>query len=437
VNASILVVDDDPGFRELVAEILLGAGASVLRASSGTEAVAHLREHTFDLVISDQRMPGLGGLDVLREAQKHPDPPAVILMTAFGTIPDAVEAMREGAVDYLSKPLESPAALRALVHRVLETRPREQPENNGDFVTGDPATRAVLELADRAAPTDATILITGPSGSGKDVVARRIHARSRRFDGPFVAVNCAAIPENLAESELFGHERGAFTGADRRREGRFAQADGGTLFLDEVGELSPAIQAKLLRALEDRTIEPVGGGRTIEVDLRLIAATNRSLQQSVAEGAFREDLYYRLKVVHCDLPPLSSRTGDIALLAPQLATALAARLGVAPKQLSDEALRTLEGHTWPGNVRELRNVLETALVLSAHPIIEVSDLPDLSTTSDKTSSTSEVAMSLHARERQAILEALEAAGGHRERAAAMLGISVRTLYNRLKQYDIR
>jgi DNA-binding NtrC family response regulator len=173
------------------------------------------------------------------------------------------------------------------------------------------------------------------------------------------------------------------------------------------------------------------------VDLRLIAATNRSLQQSVAEGAFREDLYYRLKVVHCDLPPLSSRTGDIALLAPQLATALAARLGVAPKQLSDEALRTLEGHTWPGNVRELRNVLETALVLSAHPIIEVSDLPDLSTTSDKTSSTSEVAMSLHARERQAILEALEAAGGHRERAAAMLGISVRTLYNRLKQYDIR
>jgi two-component system response regulator FlrC len=305
-----------------------------------------------------------------------------------------------------------------------------------EIVTRDPATLAVLAVADRAAATSATALITGESGTGKELLARRIHNRSSRADGPFVAVNCASIPESLAESELFGHEKGAFTGADSRRPGRFEQATGGTLLLDEVGELSQALQAKLLRVLEERVVERVGGRQPVPVDLRLVAATNRRLEDDVAAGRFRADLYYRLDVVRLDLPPLRDRVGDLELLVPALVDQLAARLGVDPKPVSEQSLRRLASHHWPGNVRELRNVLERSLIIAAGPEIRPEDLPAFGG-GTLASPSPEPSLSLRERERGAILAALEQTEGHRERAARLLGISVRTLYNRLREYDIR
>jgi DNA-binding NtrC family response regulator len=281
------------------------------------------------------------------------------------------------------------------------------------------------------------VLITGASGTGKELLARRIHRRSRRARGPFVAVNSAALPESLAESELFGHEKGAFTGAVGRHKGRFEQAQGGTLFFDEVGELSEALQAKLLRALEERVIERVGGGGPVPVDIRLVAATHRDLEREVAEGRFRSDLFYRLHVVSLHLPPLAQRPADLEMLTPALLASLAERLGLAPKTLSRAAWEALRRHSWPGNVRELKNVLERALIAARGEEIEPADLPPLSSPASPQVSPGAQDLSLEERERRAILEALERSGGHREQAAEMLGISVRTLYNRLKQYGIR
>ena len=354
------------------------------------------------------------------------------MMTAYGTIPEAVEAVRRGAADYLTKPLESPRALRRLVRGLLGRNRTAQEAPGEEFLTRDPATLEILALADRAAPTDANVLITGESGTGKEILARRVHLHSKRADGPFVVVNSAALPEGLAESELFGHEKGAFTGAVARHRGRLELAAGGTLFLDEIGELPEAIQAKLLRALEAREIERVGGGRPIPVDLRLIAATNRDLESEVAEGRFRSDLFYRLNVVSLPLPPLRDRSGDLDVLVPKLKQTLAERLGVPDRELSPEAMAALRLQRWPGNVRELRNVLERSLIAAAGERIEAGDLPALATPA----SSVPVSLSLEERERQAILEALKQTGGHRERAARLLGVSVRTLYNRLKQYGI-
>ena len=312
----VLVVDDDDAFRGLVVDILRAGGYRLLEAGDGGEALAILSETRVDLVLTDQRMPVLDGLELARRASRAAEPPSVIVMTAYGTIPDAVEAVHAGAADYLTKPLESPDALRRLVRRILGERHAAQ--DSGEFLTRDPAVLEVLALADRAAATDATVLIVGESGTGKELIARRLHRSSRRSSGPFVAVNCAAIPESLAESELFGHERGAFTGAEGRRVGRFEAADGGTLFLDEVGELPEAQQAKLLRALEERAIERVGASRLTPVDLRVVAATNRDLEAEVGAGRFRADLYYRFNVVQLRLPPLRERIGDVAWLAERL-----------------------------------------------------------------------------------------------------------------------
>jgi DNA-binding NtrC family response regulator len=366
-------------------------------------------------------------------------------MTAYGSIPKAVEAVRSGAADYLTKPLESPAALRALVGRVLGTRDGQGAPARPEFLTRDPAVLEQLALLDRAAATDATVLITGESGTGKELLAHRLHRRSRRGAAPFVVVNCAALPESLAESELFGHERGAFTGADRRRRGRFEAADGGTLFLDEAGELSLSLQTKLLRVLEERVVERVGGGAPISVDIRLVAATNRDLAAQVEAGHFRTDLFYRLNVVAVRIPPLRERPGDVALLAERLIARSAAKLGLPAKPISAEAMAALRAHSWPGNVRELRNVLERALI-AARKEIGRADLPNLEGSASippgeggalQTAGPSPAApLSLEARERQAILEALDRTGGHREKAAKLLGISVRTLYKRLKQYGI-
>jgi two-component system response regulator HydG len=436
MTPTILIVDDDADFRELLVEILASQGYLTRQAANAEEALDALTGEPIHLVLTDQRMPGLDGIELTRRIRAASQPPEVIVMTAFGTIPQAVEAVRLGAADYITKPLESPAALRQLVRAVLGETSIADSAAHDDFLTRDPETLATLTLADRAAATDATVLITGASGTGKELLARRIHGRSKRSQQPFVTVNSAAIPDNLAESELFGHEKGAFTGAERRRVGRFEQADGGTLFLDEVGELPEMIQAKLLRTLEERVVERVGGTTSVPVDIRLVAATNRDLEQEIEAGHFRKDLYYRLNVVRVELTPLSRRRGDVELLVPVLIERISAQLGIPSKTLSKEAMDRLLTHSWPGNVRELRNVLERALIAATHAKIVIEDLPEL----DRAGAVTEPATApilLAERERLAILEALEKSNGHRERAARLLGISVRTLYSRLKEYDIR
>jgi DNA-binding NtrC family response regulator len=429
--ARILVADDEPSFRELLADILEGAGHEVVEARDGVEALAALEHGPFDLALTDQRMPRMDGLELLRRSLLLTAPPPVVVLTAYGTIPDAVEAVRLGAADYLTKPLPSPAALLAVVDRLLAPE-----EAVAVFVTADPSLEGLLELVDRVAPRDVAVLVTGESGTGKELVARRLHARSQRAAGPFVAVNCAALPEALAESELFGHEKGAFTGADRQRRGRFEEAHGGTLFLDEIGELPAALQAKLLRVLEERTVRRLGGAADIPVDVRLVAATNRDLSAASAQGGFRQDLYFRLAVVPVHLPPLRERVGDIPVLARHLLSILAARHRVPVPELDGAALAALESYRWPGNVRELRNVLERALVVRGGALIRAEDLGLPSAAAPAGAPEGAVSLDREVREREAILEALRRAGGNREEAARLLGVSVRTLYYRLRRFGI-
>ena len=436
MSPTILVVDDDRDFRSLVVEILASEGYRVIEAGDGEGALEILSETEVDLVLTDQRMPGISGVELARRARSSARPAEVIVMTAYGTIAQAVEAMHSGVADYLTKPLESPASLRRLVRRVLGERTEARPAS-GEFLSRDPRVLEILSIIDRAAATDATILVSGESGTGKELLARRIHNPSPRSSGAFSAVNCAALPQSLAESELFGHEKGAFTGADRRRPGRFEQANGGTLFLDEIGELSEEIQAKLLRAIEERTVERVGGGASVALDIRLVAATNRDLDALVRDGLFRSDLYFRLNVISVELPPLRDRPSDIALLAPILTAKIAERLGLPAKELSEDALETLGESSWPGNVRELRNALERALIVATGPVITSHDLPNLERAAPTAEALSAAApLALEDRERQAILDALRQCDGHREQAAKLLGVSVRTLYNRLKRYGI-
>jgi two-component system response regulator HydG len=426
--ARILVADDDGSFRALLRDILESAGHTVTEARDGEEAVRFLLRETFQLVLADQRMPKLGGLELLRRIRAEiAGPPPVVMVTAFGTIPDAVEAVRLGAADYLTKPLESPKALLAVVERLLAPEDREE-----EFVTGDPRVRELLDLVDRVAPADVPVLVTGESGTGKELIARRVHARSRRSSGPFVAVNAAALPETLADSELFGHERGAFTGAERARAGRFEEAGGGTLFLDEVGDLPPPLQAKLLRVLEERTVRRLGSERDVPVDVRVVAATNRNLAREAEDGGFRRDLYFRLAVVPVVLPPLRERPGDVERLARHFATRLAARHRVAVPELTPEALDVLRRHAWPGNARELRNVLESAVVVRAGQPVRPGDLRlPLSVAGAEP-----LPLDEETRGREALLEALRRSGGNREVAAKLLGISVRTLYYRLRRWGL-
>ena len=426
--ARILVVDDEPTFRELLRDILEHAGHQVLEAGDGVEALAILEQARVHMVVTDQRMPRLDGLGLVRRLREQPAPPPVVVITAHGTIPDAVEAVRLGAADYLTKPLPAPSALLAVVGRLLAGE-----ESGEEFVTGDARVKELLAVVDRVAGRDVSVLITGESGTGKELIARRIHAKSRRAAGPFVAVNCAALPESLAESELFGHEKGAFTGADRSRVGRFEEAVGGTLLLDEVGELTLALQAKLLRALEERVIRRVGGAADRTVDVRLVAATNRDLQEAVAGGGFRQDLFFRLAVVPLVLPPLRERPADIPLLARHLLTRLAARHGLSAAELTPEALAALQRHPWPGNVRELRNALERALVVKGGGALAAGDLLLVDGVRDSAGTPS---LDREAWEREAVLEALRQAGGNREEAAHLLGVSVRTLYYRLRKLRI-
>jgi DNA-binding NtrC family response regulator len=429
--ARILVADDEPSFRELLADILEGAGHEVVEARDGAEALAALERGPFDLVLADQRMPRMDGLELLRRSRLLTAPPPVVMLTAYGTIPEAVEAVRHGAADYLTKPLPSPAALLAAVGRLLAPE-----EGSGAFVTEDPTVKELLDLIDRVAPRDVSVLITGESGTGKELVARRLHAKGARSTGRFIAVNCAALPEALAESELFGHEKGAFTGADRQRQGRFEEAGGGTLFLDEVGDLPPSLQAKLLRVLEERVIRRLGGTADIPVDVRLVAATNRDLSAAVAGGGFREDLYFRLAVVTVNLPPLRERPADIPVLTRHLVAELAARHHLPVPELDPAVFAVLQRHRWPGNVRELRNVLERALIVRAGAAIRAEDVTPAVAAAPSAGESGAMPLDRDVREREALLEALRRAGGNREEAARLLDVSVRTLYYRLRRFGI-
>ncbi|MGZ8869179.1 MAG: sigma-54-dependent transcriptional regulator [Thermoanaerobaculia bacterium] len=416
--STILIADDDAPFRAVLRDILEPKGHRVIEAVDGRDALERLGRMRVDLVIADQQMPRMTGIELLRAIREMAGPPPVIMLTAFGTVREAVNAVHAGATDYLTKPLESPAALTDAVERVLA------PET--EAIVGDnPKIRELIETADRVAMKDVPVLLTGESGTGKELVARRIHARSPRAKKPFVAVNCAALPETLAESELFGYERGAFTGAERARAGRFEEASGGTLFLDEVGELSPAVQAKLLRSIEERIVRRLGGTRDIPVDIRIIAATNRDLH----DGSFRSDLFFRLAVVTLTLPPLRDRPDDIEPIARDLLARLAQRHGFRRPSLTRDAIDELRRHLWPGNVRELRNAIERALVLRGEEEIRAADLGLQPAAPTLSESRGEV-------EKERILEALRQSHGNRDAAARLLGISVRTLYYRLNRFGM-
>jgi two-component system, NtrC family, response regulator HydG len=384
--ATLLVADDDPAVRESLERALAREGYTVVLAPDGQSALDRLREGNIDLVLSDLKMPGLSGLELLPRAKAAAPDVDFIMLTAFGTVEEAVKAMKEGATDFLTKPFQRAQLIKvvrqALERRALIAQNRALQQRldallgQGNFIGVSPAFQTMMELVKKVADSSATILIQGESGSGKEGVARAIHQQSSRHDGPFVAVNCAALPETLLESELFGYEKGAFTGAASRKEGRFELADGGTLFLDEVADLSPVTQPKILRVLQEGEFERVGGTKTIRVDVRIVTATNRDLAALVREKRFREDLFYRLNVITINVPPLRDRRGDIPVLAQHFLRVYAAKNNRQDNGFSDDALGCLEAYAWPGNVRELENVVERAVVLARGARIEVTHLPD-------------------------------------------------------------
>ncbi len=429
---SVLVVDDDAAMRLAMARVLERAGYEVLRCSSGAVALEALEARPWQVMVSDIRMPQISGRELLsRSLQLRPEL-KVVMVTAYGTVADAVEAIRCGARDYLLKPF-APQTLLESVERCFESSGLKRASSSaGELIGQAPAFLEVVEQARRAARSRTTVMITGESGTGKEVLARYVHQRSSRADGPFVAVNCAALPPDLLEAELFGVRRGAFTGADSDREGHFQRADGGTLLLDEIGDFPLGLQAKLLRALEERVIVPLGAGEAREVDLRVIASTHQDLRQAVQEGRFRRDLYFRLCVIPLHVPPLRERPGDVVLLARHLAADLARRSGRPAPRFTREALDRLRRHPWPGNVRELRNVIERAVVLDrSGEIGEESLLLDDWASAGRDDRLAP-GMTIAEAERRLIEATLDAAGGNRTRASEMLGISVRTLRNKLK-----
>ena len=405
---------------------LVGEGYEVVAAADGEAAMARLRDESFDLVLTDLKLPAASGLEVLAASRAADPELPVIVLTAYGTVRSAVEAMRLGAVDFLEKPVEIDdlfALVASLMAGDADEEAFEVP--GGPTIVGrHPRMRAALRLLERVAPTDSTVLLTGESGTGKELFARALHALSNRAAGPFVAVNCAAIPDGLLESELFGHEKGAFTGAHRSRTGRFEQAAGGTLLLDEVGELTAAVQGKVLRVLEELSFERVGGSRTLSTDARLVAATNRDLDAMVAEGTFRSDLFYRLDVFPIELPALRERASDVPLLARHLLSRLAARHERQVQVLAEDAAGLLAEQEWPGNVRQLANLLERAVILREGSRLTAAELKPLLGSGDT------------GEERQQVRRALQQADGDKRRAAELLGVSYRTMLRRVAEFDL-
>ncbi|MGA6829300.1 sigma-54-dependent transcriptional regulator [Nitrospira sp. NS4] len=448
-NAHILVVEDEANIRSALVTMLEKLGHKVQGAGTAEEALALLEHTKADLVITDLRMPGLGGMEFLRRMKEHAPETEAIVMTAFGSIDTAVEAMRLGAYDYLTKPIDRDrfhiVVAKALERRALaqenkQLRERLETQTRFDQLAGEsePMQR-VYSLVDMVADSAVTVLLTGESGTGKELVARAIHHRSARAGGPFVTMNCGALPENLFESELFGYEKGAFTGAMTTKAGRFELADGGTLLLDEVGELSLKSQVDFLRVLETKEFRRLGGTKVITVDARIIAATNRNLEEAVKQGLFREDLYYRLNVVPIRLPPLRDRGDDIPLLADRFLREFAAQHHREPKDVSREAMRLLRLYAWPGNIRQLRNLMERLVITVKDPAIQPEHLPEEIQASKEDARTMVVTLgsSLEEIEREAIQRTLAEVTNHREKAARLLGISLRALQYKIKEYGIR
>ncbi len=435
---TILIVDDDTALREGLAEALGDLGHRAEQARDGAAALARVARGGIDAVLLDLRMPGMDGMEVLRRLRASAEPPPIAVLTAVATAANTIEAMRLGAVDHLTKPIGR-ADLAALLGRMLPAAPPRATTaavgTTEDIVGGSAAMREVQKAIGMLADTDATVLITGETGSGKEVVARAIHRHGRRGGRAFVAINCAAIPAELLESQLFGHLRGAFTGAVADRPGSFREADGGTLFLDEIGDMDMALQAKLLRVLQERVVTPLGG-KPVAVDVRILSATHRDLARAVKEGTFREDLYWRLGVVPLALPPLRERLADILPLAEHFLT-----LAAGPaRRLSAEAAARLLSHPWPGNVRELRNAMERAAVLSRRPVIGADDLSFLQAAPPAAAADDWLAGDLPGAvarlEAAMIRRALAATGGNRAEAARRLGIHRQFLYEKLRRYDI-
>lgn len=457
----ILIVDDEKNTRDGLARALAGAYA-VATAENGLRALEWLKSHTADVVLSDLRMPGMGGMDLLDALLALPSKPIVILLTAYGSVETAVEAMKRGAYDFLEKPVNLDRldllVERAVAQRSLGAENRRLKAaldghfGSDTFIGRSAAMAAVMDTVRQVAPVNATVLVQGESGTGKELIAHAIHQLSPRASRPFVAVHCAALSPTLLESELFGHEKGAFTGATELRKGRFELASGGTLFLDEIGEISPEVQVKILRVLETRDFERVGGTETIHADVRLVAATNRDLRAMVAAGTFREDLFYRLYVVNIELPPLRAREGDIPLLARHYLAHFAAEYGREVKTIAPDAMDALCAYAWPGNVRELRNALERMVVLATSNTLTLRDLPAAIRTPApapqavaaapgpvpgvSTAGERLAALPPRTLTRDELEAALAVAGGNRARAARNLGISRRTLYRKLEELGI-
>jgi two-component system, NtrC family, response regulator AtoC len=448
---NVLVIDDEAGLRHTLQLILGDEGYAIRTASDGEEGLRIALAERPDLILCDIRMPRLDGLGFVSRYREEGGEALVIMMSAYGTMETAVEAMRLGAYDYISKPFNADEVILA-VRKAEERESLRREVRRLRTVVGEAAGfeqvigrstafREVLQLAARVAPYPTSVLLTGESGTGKEAIARSLHRASPRADAPFVAVNCGAIPENLLESELFGHEKGAFTGADRAREGLFTEADGGTIFLDEIGELPFALQVKLLRVLQERTVRPVGGSEERQVDVRVIAATSRDLVEEVSAGRFREDLFYRINVIHLHIPPLRARPDDIAPLSEHFLRRHSERLGIEAQPLEKAMHAVLIRYTWPGNVRELENVLERALILSGGTL-EESHLPAhvrkaepqfaVPVDGDDLS----VKRRLPALERELIARALEQTGGNRTRAAEILELSTRALSYKVQEYNL-
>lgn len=444
-SARLLLVEDDEGFKSLLKAILEEEGYTLVVREDGKSALMALQRSSFDLVLSDLRLPGLSGLELFRMAKEQDIAPPFILLTAFGTVEEAVAAIKEGVADFLTKPLKDPETLRTIIRknlvnssnrRVLATyKERDASElPPAELIFSGKAMQNIQNLLQEVAKTQATVLITGESGTGKELAARTIHKESQRAKAPFIAINCAAIPENLLESELFGHEKGAFTGATQTRQGKFEIAAGGTIFLDEIGELPFNLQGRFLRVLQERVFERVGGNRQIHTDVRVIAATNRNLAEEVKKQLFREDLYYRLNVFPIQMPALRERKECIPKLVEFILKQQVRQTGKIVNGIDDDVIAKLMQYHWPGNIRELRNLIERAVIICKDKIT-LSELPEF-LPGQEVPDTQTTTMNLRNIERIKIIEALEHSGQNRRLAAEILGISRRTLQYRLKDYGI-